>query len=265
MVRGVRIGWRFLPLCHLTYDLTLSRPNGYGSSMSNILVTALSRHERTTISDSVYADIKALLLSGRIPPGEKLTLRGLAEVTGTSPMPIRDAVRRLVTEGALEMRPNRTLRVPLPTLDAFREIVKVRCSLEGLAAQEAAARMDNATLKTVREHLARFAAEGQRRNPVLTVVVESNRLAHFTVYEAAGMPLLVNMIEGLWARVAPVFAYSMSHQTRDVRSWEAFDHHKRLLQALRQRDGVLARQAVVSDIQDAATFIEQATLVLQRE
>lgn len=232
--------------------------------MSNTLVTSLQRHERTTIADTVYADIKSLLLSGRIPPGEKVTLRGLAEVIGTSPMPIRDAVRRLVTEGALEMLPNRTLRVPKPSLEAFREIVKIRCSLEGLAAEAGAMRIDDSALKRVREHLERFESEAKQTTPDLNVIVESNRLAHFTLYGAAEMPLLVSMIEGLWARVAPVFAYSMSHQARDVCSWESINHHARLLQALRKRDSVLARHAVVSDIQDAANFIERATPVLRQ-
>ena len=52
------------------------------------------------MADKVYLDIKRLLLSGAIPPGEKVTLRGLAQGIGTSPMPVRDAVTRLVIEGA---------------------------------------------------------------------------------------------------------------------------------------------------------------------
>ncbi len=227
--------------------------------MSNSLVTSLQRYERTTIADKVYQDIKSLLLAGRIPPGEKVTLRGLAEVVGTSPMPIRDAVRRLVAEGALEMLPNRTLQVPRPTLEKFQEIVKIRCCLEGLAAEMAAVRMDDTTLKLIKHHVDQFEQEGRKPQPDPAAVVEANRKIHFAVYRAAGMPLLESMIEGLWAQVAPVFSLSMSHRARAVNSWEAFEHHARLISALRKNDGVLARHAVVSDIQDAAIFIERAT------
>lgn len=226
--------------------------------MSSSLAAALPRYERTTIADSVYKDLKTLLLSGGIPPGEKVTLRGLATAIGTSPMPVRDAVRRLVSEGALEMLPNRTLQVPRPTLERFREIVRIRCNLEGLAAEVAAEHIDKATLKVLREYAVRFESEGRRKTPDSAEVITANRLLHFTLYTASGMPLLVSMIEGLWAQIAPVFAYSMNHYTRDVDHWESFGHHARLLTALRQQDGAQARQIVAADIQDAALFLEQS-------
>lgn len=226
--------------------------------MSKELGAHLERYQRKSLADQVYLDLKKLLLSGTIAPGEKLTLRGLAEVIGTSPMPVRDAVRRLVSERALEMLPNRTLRVPTPDLDQFREIVTIRCNLEGLAAEVATAKLQLDTLEEIIR--AKDMYEAAARAEVVSTVdmVEANRKLHFALYNESGMPVLISMIEGLWTQVAPVFSLSMSTKMRKVDSMESFHHHTRLIAALQQRDSAAARDAVVADIQDAAHFIENA-------
>ena len=208
------------------------------------------------MADKVYLDIKRLLLSGAIPPGEKLTLRGLANVLGTSPMPVRDAVTRLVIEGALDMLPNRGLRVFKPELQKFHEIVKLRCCLEGFAAEEAVGNIDQKTVAAIKAHVRKFDRLGRQKKIDMVAVIEANRDIHFTLYAASGMPMLVTMIENIWTQIAPLFALSMSTKDRRSEKWESFDHHERLLQALLARDGKAAREAVVADIRDAAVYIE---------
>src|SRR5690606_31987233 len=124
--------------------------------------------------DQVYADIKQLLLSGMIPPGQKVTLRGLAGALGTSPMPVRDAVARLVNEGALEMLPNRSLRVFKPRLSEFLEIVKLRCCLEGFAAYEAAANMTPARLRKIEDYARRYYKLAHQKKFDTQAIVEAN-------------------------------------------------------------------------------------------
>ena len=77
-------------------------------------------------------------MTGLIIPGQNLTLRATAEAMGTSPMPVRDAVRRLEIEHALVARSNRTLSVPEMTYASLMELREVRMVLEGLAAEKAA-------------------------------------------------------------------------------------------------------------------------------
>ena len=173
-------------------------------------------------------------------------------------MPVRDAVRRLVSERALEMLPNRTLRVPTPSLAQFREIVAIRCSLEGLAAETAAAQLPSAALAEINRAKDRYEAIARAEVVSTVEMVEANRKLHFALYRESGMPVLVSIIEGLWVQVAPVFSLSMSTKVREVESMESFHHHLRLAAALECRDAAAARDAVVADIQDAAHFIEQA-------
>jgi len=227
-------------------------------AMDNGVEVGLSLYKRTTLADQVYTDLKRLLLSGAVAPGEKITLRGLSEIMGISPMPIRDAVRRLVTEHALEMLPNRTVRVSKPSVEQFREIVEIRCHLEGLAAKKATEKMGAAALKRIVKVADRFDDVAKPETANMLDMVEANRLLHFSLYEQSQMPLLMSMIEGLWVQVAPVFALSMSTQLREIGNMEAFDHHRDLVKALRQRDGLQARQAIEDDIRDAATYIERS-------
>ncbi|RUR32671.1 GntR family transcriptional regulator [Vreelandella nanhaiensis] len=226
--------------------------------MANKIEGRLGRYQRKSLADQVYLDLKKLLLSGAIAPGEKVTLRGLAESIGTSPMPVRDAVRRLVSERALEMLPNRTLCVPTPSLAQFREIVAIRCSLEGLATEAAAVKLPSAALAEIYGAKDRYEAIARAEVVSTEDMVEANRELHFTLYSESGMPVLVSIIEGLWVQVAPVFSLSMSTKVREVENMESFHHHLRLVAALECRDAAAARDAVVADIQDAAHFIEHA-------
>src|SRR5690625_2715306 len=103
----------------------------------SVLEKLLEPQKHTTMAESVYLSIRQLLLTGKIPPGERVTLRGLAKALGTSSMPVREAITQLVNDGALEVLPNRMVRVFKPKLSEFQEIVKLRCCLEGFAAKEA--------------------------------------------------------------------------------------------------------------------------------
>jgi len=85
------------------------------------------------LQEQLYQNLRQALLSGRFQPGERLKIRDLADEWGTSPMPVRAALQRLVAEGALEGEPQRSLRVPVMTRERYLQILQVRQSLEGLA------------------------------------------------------------------------------------------------------------------------------------
>ena len=94
--------------------------------------------DRQTLGDRAYAQLSELLISGRMAPGEKLSLRQTAEVLGVSIMPVREAVSRLVADGALEVTPNRAVRVGVMTAAQFRDLTQARVAIEGHTAALAA-------------------------------------------------------------------------------------------------------------------------------
>src|SRR5688500_16434787 len=93
--------------------------------------------QRNTLNEEVYQQLKQALMTGRIAPGSTMTIRSLAASFGISPMPVREALRRLVAEHVLVLLPNRSVSLPIITRERFREITRIRTSLEGLAAEEA--------------------------------------------------------------------------------------------------------------------------------
>ncbi len=70
----------------------------------------LARLERETLHERAYDEVKKAIMGGAIAPGEPMTIRALAKALGTSVMPVREALRRLVAERALELLPNARLR-----------------------------------------------------------------------------------------------------------------------------------------------------------
>lgn len=179
----------------------------------NELVTPLKRQ---TLSSDVYAQLRELLITGQMIPGEQISLRTTASALGVSVMPVREAVHRLVAEQALELTPNRALRVPLMTESAFREITRIRVNLEGLATEQAARQLPAAGLERIAALQDRFAAEMASASPDGARLIAFNKDFHFAVYSAAGMPMLLQMIEALWLRIGPILNHDMRSGSRRV-------------------------------------------------
>lgn len=219
------------------------------------VVEKVARLSRVTLGEQVYQDLRELLAAGQVAPGEKFTLRGLAEAIGTSSMPVREAVNRLAAENALEVLPNRAIRVPIMTRERFVELRTIRIEIEGLAAQMAAERATPNDIAEALRHQSVFAEESRRLDPDGAVALKANKDFHFAVYGAARMPLLLQIIGGLWLQIGPVINLDLRASGRRLHAVEAHKHHTRLIEAIRRRDGRAARAALADDIRTAAEFI----------
>jgi DNA-binding GntR family transcriptional regulator len=218
--------------------------------------------KRQTLGADVYAQLRELLMTGRLMPGEQLSLRSVAEALGTSVMPVRDAVGRLVAEQALELTPNRALRVPLISASQFREITAIRVNLEGMATVRAAARLSDADLEQIGRWHEAFRQEMESAQPDTARLVTLNKELHFAVYRGAGMPMLLQLIEALWLRIGPILNYDMRSGSLRVSQRVAVNHHAGLVDALGRRDADAARAALQGDIEGAAEFIISAGVLL---
>lgn len=120
--------------------------------------------ERVTMGDQVHALLRQALLTGRFEPGSLLTVASLAATFATSPMPVREALRRLATEGAVNLRANGSCYVPEATRSRLADLVGLRLLLETHATRLAASHMDVtaiAALSRLEESHARAAGEWQ--------------------------------------------------------------------------------------------------------
>jgi DNA-binding GntR family transcriptional regulator len=226
----------------------------------NELVTPLSRQ---TLSRDVYAQLRELLITGQMMPGEQISLRHIAAALNVSVMPVREAVHRLVAEQALELTPNRALRVPTMSVSQFSEITRIRINLEGLATTEAAAKMSADELAQIRSLHDRFAQEMAKAKPDGEKVIAMNQAFHFAVYGAAQMPVLLQMIETLWLRIGPILNYDLRSGSKRVGERVAVKHHGKLVDAMRKRDGDAAFAALKGDIESAAAYIVSAGVLVR--
>ena len=226
------------------------------------LVTPLTRQ---TLSGDVYKQLSDLLMSGRVMPGEQLSLRTIAEGLGVSVMPVREAVHRLLSERALVLLPNRVLRVPQMTVSQFREITDIRLNLEGLATERAAKLVDEAGLQEIENAHQRFSREILAKKPSESNLIALNKDLHFAIYRQAQMPMLLEMIESLWLRIGPILNYDFRSGSTRVKEHVSATHHERIVNALKKRDAKAASAALAGDLQGAADFIVSAGVLLAED
>jgi DNA-binding transcriptional regulator YhcF (GntR family) len=89
----------------------------------SMAVRKKATHSRENQRERVYRHIRRALMTGVYEPGQRITVASLSSALGVSAMPVREALRRLAAERALEMQPNRSVTVP--RLSRV-EILKVR-------------------------------------------------------------------------------------------------------------------------------------------
>lgn len=213
-----------------------------------------------TLSAKVYQDLRELIMSGQLQPGERLTLAGMAAALGTSAMPVREAINKLAADEALEILPNKSVRVPIMTRSRFCELVVIRRVVEGLAVETAAGRITQQQLAALAALEEAFRRELALESPDVNQIIQVNKQFHFTAYAAAQMPALSSLIEGLWLRIGPVLNLDLRNRDSVRRSDPpAVNAHRALLDALRAGDGVAARAALALDIDSAAQVILAGT------
>ncbi|HEX2136449.1 MAG TPA: GntR family transcriptional regulator [Microvirga sp.] len=216
-----------------------------------------------TLGERVHGHLRELLMSGELAPGQKMSLRSIAETLGVSMMPVREAVARLVADQSLEVLPNRAVRVPLMTLAKFRELTTVRLAIEGFAARQAARNRTCNDVAAMRSFEQAFLAEARNPQPRAEHAVRANKELHFAVYRASGLPSLVGIIEGLWLKIGPVLNLDLKLSPERLRTGGAVEFHRRLVAAVEGRDPAAAQAALVDDITGAAKFIESTGRLLE--
>ncbi|MCT7378260.1 GntR family transcriptional regulator [Chelativorans salis] len=204
-------------------------------------LAAIDRHQ--SLGERAYASLKDSLIRGALRPGTKLTMRSVAQALHVSTTPARDAITRLIGEGALVNLGPKTVIVPQLTLAALDEITAIRLALEGLAAQKAAANVtpaDIVELERLQERINQGLDESR-----YTEVLDANKDFHFLIYRRSGMVRLVIMIETLWLQIGPSFndLYPEFAQSRT-----GVSNHMWALHGLQDGDAAAVRAAIENDI-----------------
>lgn len=213
--------------------------------------------DNQTLYERVYERLREAIMNGDFTSGETLTIRGLAQQLGTSAMPAREALRRLATEGALEVLPNRSIRIPDMDAARIEEICRLRTLLEGEAASRAAQRRTAHEMQAIRGFHREFTA-GVRAGSAPRLLLAGQRF-HFAVYEAARLPTTLSMIRMLWLQSGPWLGGPLrrTFSRQETRAFAEFvlARHQDLLDALEAGDPGRASTAVATELDGAAQHL----------
>ncbi|WAC28600.1 GntR family transcriptional regulator [Ancylobacter sp. SL191] len=197
-----------------------------------------------TVQQWVFRRLRRSVMSGRFPPGQAVTIRGLAEALGVSAMPVREALRRLVAERALVLLDNRRVRVPEMTARRFEELVATRTLLECEAAARALAVADKVFLR--RLHALNRDSDAAVETNDVEAMIETNLAFHGALYGGRPDNVLLPLIESVWLQIGPFMRLALE----DLETHYPVDRHVQALTALEAKDEAGLRGAIEADIRD---------------
>jgi DNA-binding GntR family transcriptional regulator len=234
-----------------------TKPKAIGAdAASGRRVPAVGRASRDTLREQIYEKLRKALMSGKFVPGQATRIRGLAAELGTSPIPVREALHRLIAERAFEALPNGSIVVPIMTRPRFEDLRRARILIEGFATELAAAAITDKELERLgRAHEAGVAAARHKDGKAF---LAKNMEFRFIIYRAARSPVLLPVIESFWLQFGPFLNFAFAEQAVSF----GLGHHTKALAALRRRDGKAARAAIEADITETGEYIMNEAIPL---
>ena len=202
-----------------------------------------------TAHETIYQKIRDKLLFGELEPGQAVTIHGLVGEFNISMTPVREAIRRLIAEGALELLGNRRVCVPPMQERAFAEIAYARLAIEPELARLATKNCKTADIDAL-HHIDQAVNHAIDSGDVLAYM-RNNYQFHFRLYAYANSKVLANVSQSLWLRHGPLSRIIFGMQgTRNLT-----DLHEETLHALRAGDEKAVFQAIHGDIQQGIAFV----------
>ena len=206
-----------------------------------MMIQPRPQDSNTAAHERVYRALRTKIMHGEIAPGEALTLRGIGKAYEVSMTPAREAVRRLVAEGALFLSSSGRVSTPALSNERIEELATLRALLEPELASRALPRAHFALIERleainqgVSQMIARHDATGY---------IRMNLEFHRTLYLRAQAPAMLAMAETVWLQLGPTMCALYGRLNRT----EPPSHHKLILSALKAGDEPGLRLAVRAD------------------
>jgi DNA-binding GntR family transcriptional regulator len=204
--------------------------------------------------EEVYRRLREQILYGGIRPGSAVTLRGLAVSLGVSPMPVREAVRRLIAERALTLQDNRRVLVPPMSREKFEQILFARRAIEPELAARALAHLTLSDITAIEAIDAQI--DRAMRSGDIESYMRCNTEFHFAIYQRAKAATLLGLVESVWLQFGPFMRMAYGR----IGTSTIEDHHEYALDAMRRSDVAALRAAIDADIAQGMAFIGEAVL-----
>lgn len=216
-----------------------------------------NKNDFNNINEWVYHTLRTSIMCGEIRPGVALTIRGLAEKLDVSSMPVREALRRLASEAAVDISDSRRVVVPLISPDKFKELYSIRILLETHAAELAMPYISEAQveeLKSLDKVIDASYSDGDIVSGSL-----ANQAFHRFIYKQSPVQVCMPMIESLWLQLGPFARVALSK----LEKYYVYDRHQEAIEAIEQRDTFALRRAIEADIRDGLSVFKNIDEIYQ--
>jgi DNA-binding GntR family transcriptional regulator len=204
------------------------------------------------VRDWVEDKLREAILSGEFKPGEWLRQLRVADQFGTSEMPVREALKKLASEGLVEYLPYRGMRVREYSANDVADIHKIRAFMESMAAYAAAEKITPEELAELRALAIQI--EERLAPEDLAKHRELNRRFHEVIFTASRRAYLVHALKQLWM-VFPSMLWGSLSATANKRTVEQdmidIEEHRAIISALENRNATEAERAMRQHIEAA--------------
>ena len=204
----------------------------------------------STSKVKIFRQLRRSIIMGHHRPGERLDIEELAARFETSVTPVRDALQMLGQEGLVSIRPRSGYFVASMTVKQLRDLLDLRKILELSAVEQAAARITQEQITTLRTVHAGYTGDDDESYDRYT---DENRRFHYCVALASGNHELAEMIGHLHDRLARFMVLRHAGKSQEAT-------HARIVDALEAHDVDLARQALLEDIESSRDAILDSVL-----
>ncbi len=186
----------------------------------------------TTSADYVYQELRHRIITKQLKPGQRLPEVNIAVQMGVSRTPVREALRRLASEGLVLIIPNSGARLASPTRREMEDTYAVREQLECISVAIAATRISERNLRRLEDAILEEEKAFEEKN--LELYLEVNENFHRIIADASGNRVLAEFVENILARTnAYVVFYDPFY---DIVDNPSISQHKAIAQALKERD-----------------------------
>ena len=200
-------------------------------------------NEYLPLRDVVFYTLRQAILKGELEPGERLMEMQLAEKLGVSRTPIREAIRKLDSEGLVFMIPRRGAIVAQITEKDLKDVLEVRSSLERLSTELACERMKNEMFDDLR--VAQEAFKEALRGDDITLQAQKDVEFHDVIYKATNNLRLIQMLNNLREQM---YRYRLEYLKDDSSHQKLVEEHEAIIDALSKREKEKATDIIVRHI-----------------
>jgi DNA-binding GntR family transcriptional regulator len=210
--------------------------------------------ETPIVGDRVVVELRLMIASGELKPGERIVERDVADKLGTSRGPVREAIRTLQHEGLVEVRPYAGACVAQIDMDEIDEIVALRRQVEYFAIAGAtlrAGKQEIEKLRALAREMGKAYAAGDTR-----WLLQTDLAFHLGICEASHHPTLVVTMRTLYPRLAILFFPQMFHSSTEYTAESFTESHLELVDAIESGDVGRAVDAVEAHLDSFYQDIE---------